>query len=151
MILPLQQLTPTSHAVWMETLPKSNNSVIFGLAAISILKSTGLCLLPTKLACSVKYLWKLLLEASSWIGYSVAAANYGFVSYMCQASGISNTQFQLFTSMLTLVTKMMNFQNLMFVALNTILIYLVNSSIFCIFVIDNDYYLLFRNSDLLSN
>ena len=67
-------------------------AVTLGLAAISILKSTGLYLLPTNLAYSVNYLWKFLLGASSWIGYAVAAAyflaaNYGFGSYMCQASG----------------------------------------------------------------
>ena len=51
-------------------------AVTLALAAISILKSTGLYLLPARLAYSVNYLWKFLLGASSWIGYAVAAAYF---------------------------------------------------------------------------
>ena len=66
--------------------------VTIALALISIIKSTGLYLLPTNLAYSVNYFWKFFLSASSWIGYATAAAYYfamafNFGSYMCTASG----------------------------------------------------------------
>ena len=62
------------------------------LAAVAIIKSSFLYMLPLNLAISLNYAWKFLVGAGSWIGYAVAAAYFflssaGLGSYMCTASG----------------------------------------------------------------